>query len=158
MRTLSIAVMAVAAGSLSLSSGCSRKPATLTDKYDEVAMEAAIRKARDSFEEFKQRLLDPREGDEHFAVKVKIEDENGIEHFWLGGVEIEADAFTGVINNEPGIVKNVKLGDTYGFTFDDVSDWMYMSKGMLQGNYTLRVLLKSMPKDQADRLKDRIGW
>jgi uncharacterized protein YegJ (DUF2314 family) len=35
---------------------------------------------------------------------------------------------------------------------------MYMAGGKMQGNYTLRVELESMPKEQAEALKKQIGW
>jgi len=55
-------------------------------------------------------------------------------------------------------VKKVKLGQEYTFTRNEISDWMYMAAGKMQGNYTLRVELESMPPKEAAALKRKIGW
>ena len=143
---------------LSLSSGCNRDPETLTDQYDEQAMSQAIAEARSTFDTFLKRFHHPKPGDDAFNVKVKIEDENGIEHFWLGDLTLDDEPYSGTIGNDPGIVKHVKLGQKYSFSRADISDWMYMSGGTMQGNYTLRVVMQYMPEDEAEALKKRIGW
>lgn len=138
--------------------GCSKKPDTLAEEYDEKEMEAAIQQARDSFSEFQGRFQNPQKGDSDFAIKVKIQDKHGMEHFWLTDIETKGEQFVGVIGNDPGIVRNVKHGQKYEFAFADVSDWMYISNGVMQGNYTLRVLMKSMPKREVEALKKQFGW
>ena len=165
LRTvLGRAILLMGAALLALSAfglfgnGCSRRPETLSKDYDKAEMEAAIQKGRETFPEFKARLLQPQPGDANFAIKVKITDKHGTEYFWLTGIQIQGDQFTGIIDDEPGIVRNVKFRQSYSFTFDDVSDWLYLSKGVMQGNYTLRVLLKSMPAKEAAALKKQFGW
>lgn len=153
-----VAIAALLAGLLVAASGCSKKPDTLTDKYDKAEMDAAIQKARETFGQFKARLADPKPGDSGFAVKVGISDGHDTEHFWLTEIKVKGESFSGVINNEPGVVRKVKFGQTYKFTFDDVSDWLYWSNGVMQGNYTLRVLLRSMPPNEAEALKKEVGW
>ena len=138
--------------------GCSQPPLTLTEDYDEKKMEQAIKEGRSTFDEFLTRFRNPHPGDAEFNVKVKIEDKNGVEHFWLGDLKLDAEPYSGTIGNEPGIVEKVKFGQRYSFSKDDVSDWMYMADGKMQGNYTLRVILESMPQDQAEALKKKIGW
>ncbi len=141
-----------------IAGGCSRKPETLTDKYDEKKMEKAIEDARSTFDDFLTRFRNPQPGDEAFHVKVRIEDKNGVEHFWVGDLKLDAEPYSGKIGDEPGIVKKVKFGQDYSFTRNEVSDWMYMSNGKMQGNYTLRVELESMTPKEAQALKRKIGW
>jgi len=138
--------------------GCSRKPETLTNNYDEKKMQQAIEEARSKFDEFLARFRNPQPGDEHFDVKVRIEDKNGVEHFWVSDLKLDAEPYSGKIADEPGIVKKVKFGQEFSFTRSEISDWMYMAKGKMQGNYTLRVELESMPPKEADALKKKIGW
>jgi uncharacterized protein YegJ (DUF2314 family) len=141
-----------------IASGCTRKPETLTDQYDEAKMEQAITEARGTFDTFLARFRSPKPGDKAFNVKVRIEDPNGVEHFWVGDLKLDSEPYSGKIGNEPGIVKNVKFGQTYKFRRGDVSDWMYIANGRMEGNYTLRVELESMPPKEADALKKQIGW
>jgi uncharacterized protein YegJ (DUF2314 family) len=138
--------------------GCSRKPETLTSKYDEKKMEQAIADARSAFDEFLARFRNPQPGDEDFHVKVRIEDKHGVEHFWVSDLKLDSEPYSGKIADDPGIVKKVKFGQVYRFTRSEISDWMYMTKGTMQGNYTLRVELESMPPKEADALKKKIGW
>ena len=138
--------------------GCSRKPETLTGEYDEKKMEQAIAEANSTFDTFLTRFRNPQPGDEAFNVKVKIEDENGVEHFWVGDLNLDAEPYSGIIGNEPGIVEKVKLGDTCSFTRNDISDWMYMANGKMKGNYTLRVALESMPPKEAEAHRKKVGW
>jgi uncharacterized protein YegJ (DUF2314 family) len=138
--------------------GCSRKPETLTSEYDEKKMEQAITSARSTFDQFLARFHNPQSGDEDFHVKVRIEDKNGVEHFWVSDLKLDSEPYSGKIADDPGIVKKVKFGQEYSFTRSEISDWMYMAKGKMQGNYTLRVELESMPPKEADALKKKIGW
>lgn len=143
---------------LLLAIGCSPKPATLTNKNDDTQMEQAMELARSSFDDFLLRFRRPRPGDSSFHIKVRIEDENGVEYFWVGDLKLDAEQFSGKIANEPGIVKKVKMGQTYTFTRSEVSDWMYLSNGTMQGNYTLRVGLESMPPAEAAAMRKQVGW
>ena len=138
--------------------GCSDPLQGPVGNYDEEKMEQAIKEARATLDHFLERFRNPKPGDEFFGVKVKIEDENGVEHFWLADLKLATEPYSGVIDNEPGIVKNVKYGQTYSFTKDDISDWEYMSNGVMHGNYTLKVLLDSMSKRDADEIRKKLGW
>ncbi len=133
-----------------------KKPETLIDSgYDQQEMDAAIARARTEVDEFIRELSSPT-GTNH-AVKAPIEDGGETEHFWLNKVAYSNGKFEGIINNEPGIVKNVQLGQKWTIAKGEISDWMYMKDGKMYGNYTMRPLLKTMPKDQADALRAMIA-
>lgn len=138
--------------------GCSHKPETLTSDYDEQKMQQAIAEARSTLDTFLDRFRHPQPGDDAFHLKVKIEDKNGVEYFWVSDLKLAAEPYSGKIADEPGIVKAVSFGQEYRFTRSDVSDWMYMANGKMQGNYTLKVELESMPPQEAEALKKQIGW
>lgn len=110
-------------------------------------MEAAIARARMEVDSFIAELAKPS-GDSH-AVKVPITDQGDTEHFWLIDVTYSEGEFAGTINNEPGIVSNVRIGDERKVNKSEIFDWMFMRGGKMYGNYTLRPLLKAMPKDEA---------
>jgi uncharacterized protein YegJ (DUF2314 family) len=137
------------------SCGCgdsSSSPDTLIESgYDEKEMEAAIARARREVDTFVAELAKPT-GESH-AVKLAITDAGETEHFWLMDVKHRNGQFEGVINNEPGIVKNVRLGDKRTVNKAEISDWMYIRDGKMYGNYTIRPLLPAMPKEDAEKFR-----
>jgi uncharacterized protein YegJ (DUF2314 family) len=134
--------------------GCGKaeKPDTLVESgYDEQEMEAAIARARKEVDTFVAELSKPT-GENH-AVKVPITDKGQTEHFWLINVSYRNGQFEGEINNEPGMVKNVRMGEKRKVNKAEISDWMFMRGGKLYGNYTMRPLLTTMPKEEADKYR-----
>lgn len=132
--------------------GCRPKPDTLIDSgYDEAEMDAAIARAQREVETFIQELTKPT-GEDH-AVKAPIKEGEETEHFWLTDVTFKDGQFEGKISNDPGIVSNVKFGQPWKIAKGEISDWMFMRGGKMHGNYTMRPLLKAMPKDEADALR-----
>jgi uncharacterized protein YegJ (DUF2314 family) len=132
--------------------GCSGKPETLVvGGYDEAEMIAATQRSINEVDSFIADLKSGRS--ENYAVKAPIEDGGETEHFWLTGVTFANDKFTGTINNEPGMVSNVEMGQEYTLGKTEISDWMYMRDGKMYGNYTMRPLLATMPEDQAEQFR-----
>ena len=116
--------------------------------YDQYEMDQAIEKARRETEHFVRAFT--ADAGESFAVKVPIVDGEEVEHFWLTGISYAKGQFTGFISNHPGVVTNVSYGEMITVEKADISDWMYMKKGKMYGNYTLRPLIKTLPKKDAD--------
>lgn len=133
--------------------GCGRStPDTLVKSgYDEHEMNAAIARARSEVDSFIGELSKPT-GTNH-AVKAPIEDAGKTEHFWLTDVSFQNGEFKGTINNDPGIVRNVKIGQSWTIKKTAISDWMFMRDGKIYGNYTMRPLLKTMPADEAAKYR-----
>lgn len=125
---------------------------------DNEEMAEAIAKARATLPEFFSKLERPGPNEDGFALKVEIPADDGVashELFWLINIVRNADGtLSGEINNDPNHTSRVKLGDRYAFGPADISDWLFMRNGKMVGNTTLRVLLKSMPPDEAARLRD----
>lgn len=120
---------------------------------EDEAMNAAMAKARASLDRFWAAKDSPKADEEGFALKVRIEDDGQSEHFWLTDVKRDGGKLSGSINNDPQWVGNVKMGQRYEFKEADVSDWMFMRKGRIVGNETLRVLLGHMPAAEAAQYK-----
>jgi len=124
------------------------KPETLVEGgYDQAEMSAAIERARKEVDTFIAIMKSA--GATNFAVKVPIEDKGEVEHFWMTNVTYRDGRFTGKINNEPGIVTNVKLGQSVTVEKNKISDWLYMRDGKMHGNYTLHPLLATMSEEEA---------
>ena len=148
-----IATVAIAA----LLSSCSKRDPVIHVEKDDPEMNAAIAKGRETLPKFWQVFRDHPKGESDFALKVKITDEKGTEYFWAIDIAQRDGETLGTINNDPEIVKSVKLGDRIAIPEKDISDWMYMRDEKIVGNYTLRPLLKKMPKDEAERLKNMLA-
>lgn len=133
--------------------GCAdQKPDTLVESgYDEQEMEKAIARARSEVDNFIAELNKPT-GHSH-AVKAPIEDGDVVEHFWIADVTFKDGVFHGKINNDPGLVKNVKIGQAWKVKKEGISDWMFMREDKMHGNYTMRPLLKTLPKEEAEQLR-----
>lgn len=133
--------------------GCSETPDTLvtSSDYDETEMKAAIDRARSTVDTFINELATPT-GEDH-AVKVAVKDNDDIEHFWMNDVSFRDGEFQGTINNEPGLVTNIKIGQSYTVKKDEISDWMFMRDSKMHGNYTMRPLLKTMPEEESAAFK-----
>lgn len=148
-------ILSILAACLVIACCCScsqSSPSTLVHGgYDEVAMEAAIDRARSEVDQFIAELSSPT-GDSH-AVKAPIEDGDETEHFWLTDVTYSDGQFKGLIGNDPGVVTNVTYGQSWEISKDEISDWLYMRDGKMYGNYTLRPLLVTMPEEEASALR-----
>jgi uncharacterized protein YegJ (DUF2314 family) len=129
-----------------------QEPETLVKSgYDQTEMDAAIARARREVDVFIGELAQPT-GEDH-AVKAPIKDGEETEHFWLTEVSFRDGQFHGTIGNDPGVVTNVKLGQSWSIAKDDISDWMFMREGKMHGNYTMRPLLKTLSDEEAASLK-----
>jgi uncharacterized protein YegJ (DUF2314 family) len=123
--------------------------------YDLAEMDAAIARAQAEVDNF-IAILDKRQGYD-FSVKAPITDKGQTEHFWMGDVTYDNGVFEGIIDNEPAVVSNVKLGQKWKIKKADISDWSFKRNGKIHGNYTMRPLLKTLPKDDADYFRSLLA-
>jgi uncharacterized protein YegJ (DUF2314 family) len=142
---------------LTLCAACSKRDKVINVAGDDPEMKAAIAKARDTLPQFWQAFNNRTRGETDFSLKVRITDNGGVEHFWLSHLEKRDAQLYGVINNDAEIVRNVKLGERLPIPEADISDWLYMREGKMVGNYTLRVLFKSMPAAEVRRYKEMLA-
>lgn len=132
---------------------CSKRDDVVGIADDDPEMTAAIAKARETLPQFWQ-VFDKRErGETDFALKVRITDKRGVEHFWTTDLARRDGKTVGTINNDPNTVASVKLGDRIEIPEADITDWLYMRDGKMVGNLTLRPLFKQMPAAEVERLK-----
>ena len=134
-------------------SACSKKDRVVEVESGDQEMTAAIAKAQETLPEFWRIFGKPEHGESDFSLKVAITDANGTEHFWATELERRDGKTLGTINNDPNTVKSVKLGDRVEIPEADISDWLYMKKGKMVGNATLKALFKEMPPEEVEKLK-----
>ena len=121
-------------------------------------MNRAMSHANQTLDQFIDRFKNPKEGDSNFSLKVMVSDENGVEHFWVTDISLTKSGFSGYIANKAKTVKIVDIGQKVNFNSKLVTDWSYDHNGVKQGAYTLKVLLKRMPKEQAEYYRKAVGW
>lgn len=119
---------------------------------DDQDMKQAIADARARLPEFWAHYDSPM-NEEDFSLKVEINDANGTEFFWALPIERRDGKIYGTINNDPGIVKSVKFGETVEIPPDKIADWMYLKDGKIHGNFTMRPLLKQMSPEEAEQYR-----
>lgn len=121
-------------------------------------MIAAIKQARATLDEFLAIAANPAPNTTGYKLKVMVIDGGDTEHFWVTPFRVIPDGFAGVISNDPRVVRSVKNGQVVRFTRDLISDWGYQKDGRQVGSYTVCVLFKKMPKDQAEYYRKSHGF
>lgn len=121
-------------------------------------MVAAIRNARSSLDTFLELAQNPPPEVSSLRLKVMVTDPNGTEHFWVTRFKPTATGFEGILANEPRIVKSVTHGQLLSFKRADISDWGYIKNGRQVGSFTVCVMLKQAPQEQADYYRKNYGF
>lgn len=143
---------------LSLFTGRTRFGSVAGVGGNESEMNVAVDEARETMSEFFSALEEKAANCDRFALKLKITDENGSEHFWLKDIAKKGDTVMGIIDNEPHVVNSVRQGDEVDVDFSAVTDWGYFRDGSGRGFFTLRALLKSLSKPERKKIMEYYGW
>ncbi len=120
------------------------EPDVVSVSNEDVAMNAAIQKARSTINVFIAALRSPKTGQHNFSIKKRFAVRKGGEHIWLSHVTYIGKLFYGRLSDEPVEVTSVKMGDPVTVAPQDISDWMFTTNGKLSGGYTIRVLYDKM--------------
>jgi uncharacterized protein YegJ (DUF2314 family) len=116
---------------------------------EDVEMEAAIWKAKQTFGQFLEAFLKPQQGQTAFLVKVAFVDDDQGEHVWVADLDFSGERIKGVVANEPKL-RNLRFMGAVEFEPAQITDWMYVQDGYLVGGYTTRLICKRMsPKERA---------
>ncbi|HWA25840.1 MAG TPA: DUF2314 domain-containing protein [Lacunisphaera sp.] len=115
-------------------------------------MNAAIKKAQDSFPEFIRELeLESRRvipALDEAIVKAFFFDpespEEG-EHMFVESIRFEDGMIHGVLSGEPQHLQSYSLGQEVSFPVSRVSDWFVVIGGRGKGGYTLEIIARRMP-------------
>ena len=121
-------------------------------------MNAAIAKARATLPTFWASYDAPKPSETGHSLKARFPNpRNNGEHIWIAEVKKTADGrYSGRFANAPRDLPGKRAGDVAEFKEADISDWMFMRNGKIVGGETIRPLLKSMPKADADALRARM--
>ena len=142
-------LLAILSGLIACDGGKKDKVTIVSENDQE--MNAAMSKAVASVDYFIVNFMANSAGTKHYSVKVKCVDGEQVEFMWLENLKYADGKFTGEIDNDPELVKNVKIGDRVTVRKEEIADWMFMNNGEVVGAYTLHVLYKRMsPAEKKD--------
>ncbi|HEX3115397.1 MAG TPA: DUF2314 domain-containing protein [Bradyrhizobium sp.] len=120
-------------------------------------MNAAIAHARDTLPTFWASCDAPKPTEVGHALKVRFDVGDEVEHIWVSDVEKLSDGnYSGRFANEPSDLIGKNIGDQVKFKQADISDWMFMRNEKIVGGETIKVVLESMPKEEADAVRARM--
>lgn len=124
---------------------------------DDAAMNAAIAQGRRTLPDFFRRLAVPQPGDSEFSVKFDILPGDGVEYVWAVDLDRSTRPMTGILVNQP-LYTNDRQGDRVAIPEGSIIDWGYRTGGVMQGNFTNRVLLGHMSAEEAAAYRRYLGW
>jgi len=79
-----------------------------------------------------------------------------VEYMWIGNIDFDGITIRGTLDNEPGKLTNVKVGDVIERPISGISDWMFAINGRAYGGYTVQVLRQEM--DDSQRAEHDKAW
>ena len=120
----------------------------------DAAMNAAIAHARETLTMFWASCDAPKPTEIGHALKVRFDVGAEVEHIWVSDVKKLSDGnYSGRFSNEPNNLPGKNIGDQAEFEQADISDWMFMRNEKIVGGVTIKLLLKSMPEEEADAMR-----
>lgn len=121
-------------------------------------MNWAMEKSRLTLHYFEKCLQNPKDGQQYFSIKARIEDNEKTEHIWLTdpSYDNEGNIF-GTVGNEPIDVKTVSINQKIGITREHVSDWMIIEHGRLIAGYTIRAIREGLTGDSLKSFDQNLG-
>ena len=87
------------------------------------------------------------------TVKFPLTQNGETEHIWMQLTGYRDGIFTGLLANDPVNGAKYKMGDAMKVAKADVEDWMINTGELMYGGYTVRAMLKDMPKEDADKYR-----
>jgi len=121
---------------------------------DDPAMSAAIETAQSHLAKVLTAAIN-EVGVGHPALSLKVAfpvdtDDMDTEVIWLSDISLAQEGMAGKLANEPVNMPDLHLGDEVRFSQEMIFDWgLAGPEGKVFGHYTTRVLLGSLPEDQA---------
>jgi uncharacterized protein YegJ (DUF2314 family) len=118
-------------------------------------MNAAIARARDTLPTFWASYDAPKPSEIGHGLKVRFAvGPDRFEHIWMSDVEKLPDGnFSGRFANQPSDLPGTNEGDQVEFKQADITDWLFIRNEKVVGGETIKLLLKSMPDEEADAMR-----
>ena len=131
---------------------------TVMIETEDQEMNDAIHKAQASLDDFLKIYAHPPKGASEFRLKVRFKDEGGAEHMWVTPFKQVGAGFSGILADDPEYITSVKPGQEVKFRREDISDWGYVLNGKQKGSFTVCVMFKHIPADEAKKYRKDYGF
>ncbi|MBW7974322.1 DUF2314 domain-containing protein [Bradyrhizobium sp. BR 10289] len=120
-------------------------------------MNAAIARARATLPVFWASYNAPKRTETEHTLKVRFQTAGDDEYIWVSDVKkLPGGDYAARFADTPRNLPGKRFGDLTEFKDADISDWMFMRNDKIVGGETIKPLLKSMPKPDADALRARM--
>ena len=156
MRT-PVLLAALAALALPLAAHAQAQDKTINVAPGDPAINAAVARAKRELPVFFGHVGAPGPGEDHFMIKYDVQPGAPVEYVWAEVIShANAQSAAKLVNaSNDGRFKvglQVRINDA------EIVDWGYRKDGVMQGNYTTRVLLTRIPESEAAPVRKYLGW
>jgi uncharacterized protein YegJ (DUF2314 family) len=125
----------------------------------DVAMNAAIEKAKSTVDDFVRAFHTQKPGTKDFYAKKPFSTPSGgIEHMWIEVLEEKNGVLTGRVSNEAEETKEVTVGQMVTLKVSEISDWKYQDGVKLVGGFTIRYFVERMTPKERDVFLKQSGF
>ncbi|MCA9269851.1 MAG: DUF2314 domain-containing protein [Planctomycetales bacterium] len=124
---------------------------TIDIAQDDPEIHQARAQARATLSEFLAALANPAPDQSLFAVKARFAEGEVVECMWLTEVRVEGYEFVGKINNDPGLVQGVAMGDEHRVPINAIEDWMFVQGDQIVGAYSAEVVARRQNDETSQR-------
>jgi uncharacterized protein YegJ (DUF2314 family) len=111
---------------------------------------SAASEAQRRWEEFVDAFC-CRESGGHFSIKGPIGSADNVELIWLKVTAIENNIVFCQLEVEPTRVKTRHAGARVRVRVADVCDWLYKSRGHVEGGFTIQLMNEALRRERNDR-------
>ncbi|HEY4239095.1 MAG TPA: DUF2314 domain-containing protein [Kofleriaceae bacterium] len=104
---------------------------------------AAAAKARADLRALRPHVADGIPIGEHLSVKAKFTGaDDAVEWMWVDVVSFQADTVRGTLDNEPDVIKTLRVGQKVSVALADIGDYLYTTPSGTRGGYSIEVMKK----------------
>lgn len=125
--------------------------------HDDPDMQAAVRQARQSLPAFFAKWARPADDEYGFALKFNLTPKGDAEFIWADQLKRVDGKLSGVLTDDP-LAQDFKIGQRVPIADADIIDWTYFKGTVAQGHVTTKVLFKTLSREEANDVRDYLGW
>ena len=129
----------------------------ITVSETDADMNAAIARARATLPVFWASYEAQNSAETGHSLKVRFRTGGNEEFIWVSDVKkLPGGDYAARFADTPRNLPGKQFGDLATFKDTDISDWMFLRNGKIGGGETIKALLKSMSRAEADALRARM--